>query len=174
MIIDEMDIFNYVFFPANLSDEKKKQLEIDESFSEAIEFYKQLKLNSESKLPNSVKKILAEKIHAYKLHHVIELYPLIETRHQFSNGSRLAASTKELAPRITTKTFVNKEKEYLIKVMSYENETKVFVFSTNDKIIKDFDIIIKPNDLIFHLENNSEPLVIKQSIDAETIQLKFI
>lgn len=173
MIIDEIDIFNYVFFLANLSDEKRKQLESDKSFNDAIEFYKQLKLNSESEPPSSVRKKLAEKIPAYKLTDVIELYPLVEPRKQVQNGSRLAASTKELTPKISTKTFVDNEKEYLIKVMSIDNETKVFVFSTNDQIIKDFDIVIKPNNLIFHLEDNSEPLIINQSIDVEKIQLKF-
>ncbi|NWF88651.1 MAG: hypothetical protein HXY50_04220 [Ignavibacteriaceae bacterium] len=173
MIIDEKDIFMFVFFPEKLDDEKRKMIESNSSFDEAVDFYNKLKLNSQKELPSSVKKKLAEKIPAYNLPDVILLYPLVEPRSKTQNSSRLAASTKELNPKTTTKTFVDKEKEYLIKVMNYENETKIFVFSTSDEIVKDFELIIEPKSLTFHLADNSEPLTINHTIDAEKIQLKF-
>lgn len=173
MIIDEQDIFNFVFFPNNVSEEKTKLLETDKSFSEAIEFYNQLKLNSERELTNSVKKKLAEKIPAYKLTHVIVLHPLNALTLRTQNDSRMAAATRELIPKTTTKTFVDSDKDYLIKVLNYGNETKVFVFSTKDEEVKNFDIVIEPQNLKFHFEDNSEPLIINQSVDAEKIQLKF-
>ena len=173
MIIDEQDLFNFVFFIEKLSEEKKQSIETDKSFIEAIEFYMQLKLNSEKELTSSIKKKLAEKIPAYILNDVIELYALKSPVMQNQNDNRMAAATKELTPKTTTKTFVDNDKEYLIKVLSYSNETKVFVFSTKDEIVKNFDIIIEPKKLIFHFEDNSEPLVINCLINAEKIQLRL-
>ena len=41
------------------------------------------------------------------------------------------------------------------------------------KIVKNFDIVIEPQNLKYHFEDNSEPLVINHLIDAEKIQLKL-
>ena len=173
MIINEQDLFAYVFFPESLGLDKKQTIESDKSLNEDIEFYRQLKLNSESSLSTDIKKKLAEKISAYKLADIIELYPLRDVIPQNKNGIRLAASTKELTPKTITKTFVDSEKEYLIKVLNYGNETKIFVFSTKDEIVRNFDVVFEPKNLTFHFEDNSEPLIINHSIDAEKIQLKF-
>jgi len=93
---------------------------------EAIEFYKQLKLNSEIITSSELKKKLAERIPAYKQTDVIELYPLKQSISQAANGNKMAAGTKDLIPRTT-----------------------------------------------YHFEDNSGPLVIPHSVDAEKIQLKF-
>src|SRR3989304_8275183 len=164
MLIEEQDIFNYIFSPAKLSEEKVKFIKSNESLKEAIEFYKQLKLNSEIITSSELKKKLAERIPAYKQTDVIELYPLKQSISQAANGNKMAAGTKDLIPRTTTKTFVDSDKDYLIKVLNYENETKVFVFSTKDKIVKNFDLIIEPQYLTYHFEDNSGPLVIPHSV----------
>lgn len=173
MIIDEQDIFTFVFFPEKLDDEKIKMIESQSIFSDATEFYKQLKLNSEKKPSEEIKTKLALKIPAYKLEYLVDLYPLKDIIPQIQNGSRMAAGAKVLTPKTSTKTFVDRDKEYLIKVVNYEEQTKVFVFSTKDEEVKNFDLMIEPKNLTFHFEDNSEPLVINHLIDAEKIQLKL-
>lgn len=173
MIIDEQDVFNLIFFPDKVSEEKKKIIQADLSLADVMEFYNQLKLNSERKISDTVKRMIAEKIPAYKYDNAISLNLLVEPKLILPEQNRLAAGTKELTPKTTTKTFVDNEKDYLVKVLNFGDITKIFVFSTKDEIVKNFDIIIEPKSLTFHLEDNSEPLVIKQSIDAEKIQLKF-
>lgn len=171
--IEEQDIFNYIFFPDQLNADKKNLIESDKTFQEPLEFYKALKQNSEKEPSSSLRKKIALKIPAYKLTDVVELYPLKESYRTNQNGFRLAAASKELTPKMTTRTFVDKEKDYVIKVLNYSNETKVFVFSTKDEVVKDFDIIIEPQNLKYHFEDNSEPLVIPHLVAAEKIQLKF-
>lgn len=173
MKVDEQDIFTFVFFPKKLDDEKKKMIESQSEFSEAIEFYEQLKLNSEQPISQEIRSSLAAKIPAYKLENIVDLYPLKEVMPQLQNGIRMAAGSKVLTPKTSTKTFVDRDKEYLIKVVNYEEQTKVFVFSTKDEEVKNFDLMIEPKNLTFHFEDNSEPLVINQLIDAERIQLKL-
>ena len=84
-----------------------------------------------------------------------------------------AAASEENTPKMVTKTFVDDGKDYLIKLLTYGNKTKVFVFSTHDEIVKDFDIVIQPQNLRFHIEDNTEPLKIDQAIEAEQISLEF-
>ena len=49
MIITEQDLFFYIFFPESVPDKKKQMIETDNSYNDILEFYKQMKLNSEQK-----------------------------------------------------------------------------------------------------------------------------
>lgn len=173
IIIDEQDLFNFVFYPDLLSENKRKKILNDESLSDVIEFYKQLKSNSARELSNSLKKAIAKKIPVYSFVNVITLYPLKVPQIVKKEKHRLAARSVDLAPKMTTKTFIDNEKEYMIKVMSYEKSTKIFVFSTNDEVVNNFDITIEPQNLKYHFDDNSEPLQLDQVIEVEKIQLSF-
>lgn len=173
IIIDEQDLFKFIFFPKIVSSEKKDIIESDKSFEAILEFYRQLKSNSMISTDDKLKKMIASKISAYSLENDIRLYALTEPVVSKQNGNRLAVGYTELKPKMTTKTFVDNDKEYLIKVLSYGDNTKVFVFSTKDEIVKNFDIIIEPHNLKFHFKDNTEPLKIDKSIEAEKIEIRF-
>lgn len=174
IIIGEQDLFALVFFPENVSDEKRIKIESDYSFDEILNFYSELQKDAAAKIDNSLKQKIAAKIPAYTLENVIQLYALKEPIITNQNGHRLAAGSTELKPKMTTKTFVDNDKEYLIKVLNYGDNTKVFVFSTKDEVVKNFDIIIEPNNLKFHFKDNTEPLKIDKVIEADTIRLEII
>lgn len=174
IIVDEQDLFTFIFFPESVSPEKKDIIESDKSYEEILEFYRQLKSNSMISTDDKLKKMIASKIPAYGIEKVIRLYALTEPVALRQNGNRFAAGSTELKPKMTTKTFVDNDKEYLIKVLNYGDNTKVFVFSTKDEIVKNFDIIIEPHNLKFHFEDNTEPLKIDKSIEAEKIEIRFI
>lgn len=174
IVIDEQDLFNHIFFPESLSSMKKEIIDTDESFEVILDFYRNLKTNSESNFDDLLKKKIASKIPAYSLSNVINLYALKELNMPKQNGNRLAADSKELKPKMTTKTFVDNDKEYLIKVLNYGDLTKVFVFSTKDEVVKNFDIVIEPNNMIYHFDDNSEPLEIDKLIQTDSITLRFI
>jgi hypothetical protein len=171
--ITEHDIFNFVFYPDLLNKEIKAFLASIEESSDAISFYKELKSELESNLTNEIRTKIKNKIPAYHPLNIIQLHALKQTKDKKQNGSRLAAGSTELKPKMTTKTFVDNDKEYLIKILNYGDKTKVFVFSTKDEVVKNFDIIIEPDNLKFHLEDNSEPLKINHLIDAEKIEIRF-
>ena len=173
IVIDEQDLFYSIFFPENVSAKKKKIIENDKSFYEVLKFYNQLKLNSNNKPDEELKRKIASKIPAYSLSNIIQLYALRNPKVPEQNGYHLAAGSTELKPSITTKTFVDNDKEYLIKVLSYADITKVFVFSTKDEVVKNFDIMIEPNSLKYHFEDNSQPLKIDKYIEAEKIEIQF-
>lgn len=173
IIIDEQDLFTFIFFPESISPEKRIIIESDKSFAEILEFYRHLKANSVHTVDDNLKKMIASKIPAYSLDNVIHLYALTDAKLPKQNGNRLAAGSTELKPKMTTKTFVDNDKEYLIKVLNYGDNTKVFVFSTKDEVVKNFDIVIEPHSIKYHFEDNSEPLKIDKAIEAEKIEIRF-
>jgi len=156
-----------------MREEIKTFLTTLENSYDAIIFYKELRAELEKNLSDEIKNLIAQKIPSYSNLKVIKLNPLKVPSSNKRNCNRLAAASTELKPKMTTKTFVDNDKEYLIKVLNYGETTKVFVFSTKDEIVKDFDIIIEPNNLKYHFEDNSEPLKIEQSIEADKIEIRF-
>jgi len=173
IVIGEQDLFNYVFFKESVAVEKLDMINKSNSYKEVISFYTELKRAQEQQLTSEIKDNLARKIPAYSKVNIINLYPLSENLKLKKNGTRLAADSTELKPKMTTKTFVDNDKEYLIKVLNYGGITKVFVFSTKNEVVNNFDIIIEPHNLIYHFDDNSEPLKIENDIEAEKIQLRF-
>lgn len=175
MKVTERDIFNFVFYPGLVSVEIKEFLTSIEETSLEVIFYKELKSALAEETNPILKKKITNKIAAYKFENKITLYPMHEPLQKRKPEYLVlaAASEENKTPQIITKTFVDDGKDYLIKVLTYGSNTKVFVFSTHDEIVKNFNIIIEPQNLKFHLEDNTEPLKIDQAIEAEQVSLEF-
>jgi hypothetical protein len=175
MKVTERDIFNFIFYPQSVRKEIKAFLSSIQDTSEAVIFYKELKSGLAQRPPVSLRKKIAKKISAYTFENKINLYPLHEPLHKRKPEHLVlaAASEKNSVPKLVTKTFVDDGKDYLIKLLTYGKNSKIFVFSTQDEILKDFDIVISPQNLRFHLNDNTEPLKIDQSIDPEQITIEF-
>lgn len=172
--ITEKDIFNFVFYPESITKEKGKFLESSADFREEIEFYSALKKSLGEELHLDVKKKIALKINAYRIGNIIYLYPVEELKKQkHSNGLVLAAASKEAKPTISTKTFYDADKTYIIKVINYEKISKIFVFSTQYELIKDFELIILPQNFKYHLADNTAPLELDFNVEPESISLEF-
>lgn len=172
MKVTERDIFNFVFFPESLRDEIKAFLSAIEDTSEAVIFYKEMKFALNEELSLSIKKKIAKKIEAYKFTNIIHLYPVEEISKK-RNGIVLAAASVEEKPKIITKTFYDTDKTYIIKVINYKDNSKIFVFSTQQEMIKDFEIIILPENKKYHCDDNSLPLELSSPVEAESIQIEF-
>lgn len=174
MHIYEHDIFNYVFFPHVLSDDKKIYLETNRNlYKEELEFYsnfnKPIPKDINDKLDTKVEK----KLNKYFQSIVIELHPIKEPQKQKFNEHKLAAASRGLTPQMITKTFLDEEKEILIKVIGEGETTKIYIFSTKNERINNFDIIIEPLGVKYHLQNNLEPLKIEKVIDIESIKIQL-
>ena len=74
---------------------------------------------------------------------------------------------------MTSATFLDEEKRYLIKLHNFKNSAKIYVFSTSEEKLKNFKIIIQPSNKIFEQTDNSKPLLIDESIEVSSIELQF-
>ncbi len=175
MSIEEQDIFNYAFFPDSLEVSKKKLIEQDKTLTETINFYQKLKVSQNRKSGRDLKEKLANKIPAYSLLNEIYLYPLKGIREPRINKKRLAADSesKNLSPRMMSETFTDEAREYMIKILKYESKTKVYVFSTKNEIVKNFELVVEPSKIRYHFKDNSEPLILDEIIGAENIRIEF-
>ncbi len=172
--ITEKDIFDFVFYPESVTKEKERFLETSSDFKEEIEFYSSVKKSLSDELYLETKKKIASKINVYKLENIIYLYPVEEFRKKnASNNLVLAAASPEGKPKISSKTFYDEEKTYIIKVINYEKNSKVFVFSTQYELIKDFELNILPQNLKYHISDNSAPLELDFNVEPESISLEF-
>jgi len=172
--ITERDIFNFVFFPELISKEKERFLATSADFKDELEYYSSVKESLRDEINLEIKKKLSSKINVYKLANIIYLYPVEEyPNKKTSDNLVLAAASPEDKPKISSKTFYDEGKSYIIKVINYEKSSKIFVFSTQYELIEDFDLLILPQNLKYHIEDNSAPLELDLNVDPESISLEF-
>ncbi len=74
-MLTEQDIFDYVFFPDNISLEKKLRIQNDKNLVEAVDFIGELLKAAKRKPDISLRKKFADKIPAYTFSNVIRLDP---------------------------------------------------------------------------------------------------
>lgn len=172
MKVSERDIFNYVFYPELVREEIRMFLHTIADSTDAIIFYEELKESLNKGISIETQKKISEKIPAYKFNKVIQLNPFKEIKKKRTNYT-LAAASPEESPKINTKTFYDEDKSYIIKVISYEKNSKIFVFSTQQEVIKNFDLIIQPNNEKYHIKDNLIPLELNEQIHPDSIQIEF-
>ncbi len=175
MEINELDIFNYVFFPDKITVVLKKAIEHDPDLSDAVDFYREMNAELKRFISRSFREKIASKIPAYTLNNEVHLFPIPSPSLKNPAARRLAADSesRHLISKLTSRTFVDEDKEYMIKVINHESSTKVFVFSVKNDIVKNFNIIIEPKDQKYHFKDNSQPLVINGEIEIDSIRLEF-
>ena len=170
-MITEQDIFNYVFFPETVSSEKRIKIQNDENLAEAIEFIGEVLKASKRKPEISLRKKLADKIPAYTYSNIIRLDPMKDVLGARSKHLAADSESRSLISKMMSNTFIDKDQEFMIKVISSENTSKIFVFTTNNESIQNFDILIQPNSLKYHFDDNSQPLTIDHKIDITDVQI---
>ena len=171
----ERDIFNYVFFPGSISEDIRNAIEENKDLGELIDFYRELHKNALEPVSKSLREKIASAMPAYTLISERRLYPLPAVAGKNKGARRLAAGSesRHFISEMSSRTFVDEDKEYMIKVIIHNLTTKVFVFSVKNDIVKNFDIIIEPAETRYHFNDNSQPLLIKGEIEIDSIRLEF-
>jgi len=172
--INEQDIFKYVFSPQLLNEEKREYLRGNEKYESQVLYYESVKNAVNSETSFDLKKKIAAKIPDYTLANVFTLYPVKYSEGKEKSGKAIfAAKTKEESPKLKTCTFTDDERKYLVRIISYEKSTRVYLFSTENDLVKNITIKISPTGEEVYMNNNSTPLVIDKRIDVESIELRI-
>ena len=104
----------------------------------------------------------------------IPLNPVKEkVRKKKATGLTLAADSPKIKSKLTSATFIDEDKHYLIKLHNFENSAKIYVFSTGEEQIKNYKIIIHPSNKIYEQSDNSKPLLIDAPVEASSIEIQF-
>ena len=172
MEITEKDIFNFVFYTNLLPPKKIKYIEGSTNFSKGIKFYQSLKLLLSQNLTVEIKNLISEKIPVYKsmMH---KLYLVKEVNSKRKSNLILVADSPKIKSKMTSATFIDDEKQYLIKLHNYENSAKIYVFSTSKEKIENYKIIIHPSNNILEQADNSNPIIIDAPVEVSSMELQF-
>ena len=164
--ISEQDIFYYVFYPDQLITDKKEFLDAHrEEFKEQIEFcnaLKEFKFNSEN---------TGETISFNQ--QKVELRPINFKATDPFNILTLAAASSELSKKIETKTFTDENSQYLVRLVSTEDEKRLYVFSKT-KSFKSAKLTMLPSNKSYTVDSPDSSILIDTIENVEKISIEAI
>lgn len=171
--IDERDIFNFVFFNDLLTEEKIRYIKNNEEKIEGINFYRNLKKRMTEPISKEIKEKIATNIPAYKTIKIIKLYPVKdEIEEKPSEVLFLAAASLEQQPAVSAQSYIDDDKTFLIRLLRINNKTKIFTFPITNTYIKDFNIILHPEERTYSIRNG-EPIEIEGTPEVQSINVEI-
>lgn len=168
MEISERDIFDYIFSPENLSPEMVSYLRNSNDFARQINFYSELKDSFAIEIPDILKLKIASKIPAYQPYISVLLYPVEKAGNDESLSS---TNVNDEEKEVSTQIFSDAKKDYVLKLLNYQTHSKLFTFNTSGKKMSNFRIKFHPGSIEHQCNDNKDPLIIKNSISPENIEL---
>ena len=160
MKITEQDIFNYVYYPEKLEHRVIEYIDLNKIlFKEQIEFCKNTLSELNKIKPESDNIITLKKLPPLKIEQKPSYY--------------LAADSVSLEKSIKTEPFISAENNLIAKVISYNDKTKIFILNEKNDTIKNFKLIIKPSNLSYDINNNSEPIELPAGLEIESIDIEI-
>ena len=173
MAITEKDIFNYVFFKETLDSAKVTDIQENKSIHKQLLFYKELKEYLSQDISNNTKRKLAGKIPSYTLENVITLFPqeLPDNSRRIKLLKYAAASSMDRTASVLT--YINEDKNYLVRLHKEENKYKIFIFSTLQKELKNLQLTFSPSGETISLKDNQDPFLISLSQMPDKIEVRL-
>lgn len=162
--ITENDLFNFIFFRDSLDEEKKKIIQQEETFKDSINFYAKMRSSLSKGLSFDARKKIAELIPSYRIINKIELYP-VEQLPDLCKESTRKSKTPEL--KRNSLSLSNDDRSFLARIICEGSVCQMFVFSSDNVIIKNFDVTIYPKGKKYHFEDNTKPVDIKDKPAVE-------
>lgn len=169
--ISEEDLFNYVFKNESIPVEKRKFIEDNyEKFSSEIEFCRKIIMNEEIKTEFEENEKLIKKLK--NLLNIIILYPhKIEKQKKVST---LAAASITLENKIESTTLSDSKTDYMIRVITFNNYSEIFVFSTTLKPLNKYKLTVFPSEKELFGDEDTKSFKIDQTEKIEKIELEFL
>ena len=172
MFIDEQDIFNYVKYPDKLSQKKKEYIkEHPDLFQSKLEFLNGAPEFDNDDLQADVKLKLHFKLLRKNPKQSVRLDKLASPTMKKNHIRNLAADSASTGNLSKTISLIDESDSYMIKVLLNKDKTTIYVFSTDNKELKNFSIFIKPSGEVHHLLSNKTPLIIDKSLVVESIEI---
>ncbi len=168
--ITEEDIFKYVFYLESLDAEKKSFINDNYSkYVQEIEFCREMKSEEEIELPQIIiDKLLSRICENSK---IITLYPQIEKKNEQKMFLAAASNTEEY--QISSLTLIDKNSDYLIKILNYNQHSEIFVFSNDFSPINKFNLTILPQSLKLSNEDSAKLITTEKLANIEKIELHY-
>ncbi len=172
--IEERDIFNYVFYPDVIEQEKADIIIDSKEYNSIVELYNDIRNNLDKGMTTEQKKNIASKISAYKHQKIITLYPIKdEIKQSTSDVPILAAASPEKEPRVKTQSFIDEEKGFVIRLVRVGEKAKIYVFPIIYKGNKKICLTFHPSNQKHHITDINTPLDLANLAPIESISIEF-
>jgi predicted transcriptional regulator with HTH domain len=173
LVITEKDIFDYVYYRDSLSPEKTKYMEDHQNlFSENIAYYKAYQNSMENKVDNEIERKFLSEISGEDLN-VLRLFPKQIELSEINKKLKLAADTVNLTANPFTQTFVDKNSLIMLRLVGQKGKTAIYIFSTEDKKLKNIKLELLPSRNAYQMENNQSYLEVDSELTAQEIRMSF-
>ena len=174
-IVDERDIFNFVFFSELLTEEKMTYLKKNVNNYEQLKFYKKLKKDMTKNISPGIREKLELKIPVYKIPRIIKLFPVIDyPEKKQSEVPILAAASSEQIPVINAQTFIDEEKGFVVRVLRYNESTKIYFFPVKNISAKVIQLTLLPVNKEYLVSDYNTPLEIENLPPVDSIEMEMI
>ncbi len=158
MNITEQDIFNFVYYPRKLNEEKREYITSNRNlFEEQIRFCEETKAqldNTEDGQPST---------------YILNKKPPVKIKEK--PKYKLAADSISLDKSIRTETYIDSANNILAKVVFYPDKTKIFILNEENKPLINFKLTIKPANKTYQIESNNEPFELPSGMEIESINI---
>ncbi len=173
MFITEKDIFYYVFNPGMLSEEKRRSIADSEDLYPVVDLYNDIKNGLDEKISQSLKYKIAEKVPAYKLTKIYELFPwTIEASEYNTSTAVLAAATAETESGVFSKTFIDREKNIIIRLIGTVKKARLFVFPVSGEKLGEFMLTFNPGLQKYYFKDSQETKILEDLPDITSISIE--
>ncbi len=169
----EEDIFYYMFYPERLTEEKLLHIAGSEEDYDVVELYKEIKNFLEEKISPALKIKIAEKIPSYRLSHVYELSPWTIEASEFNTSvAVLSAATAETEPKVFSKTFIDPEKNIIIRLIGTVRSARLFVFPVSGEKLGEFTLTLNPGLQKYYFKDSHETKILEDLPEIRSISVE--
>jgi len=172
--INEFDVFASVFHPETLSDETIEYIEAGTEFREDLMYFKMLYNEQKNDTSQLDRQKLASRIGVYQPSSNIFMMHPYNPLHASEGQSKILyrAASMEADETVSSKTFMDASKSFLIKVNTSRNATSIYIFDFSGKVLKDINLKIFPSETTHHLDDNTHALVLPGKVEISHISLE--
>jgi hypothetical protein len=171
--LTEKDLFTFVFYSDNLSEEKRNLINNNiEKFRSELELLNGLKAALKEPVKKSILDRIHEKIDNFENQnlHVLEKIKTISD----SDYLILAADSPEKITSPITETFVDPNNKFICKIISDNRTKKIYLFSSLDNKDQEFDITIFPSKENFIVNKKDMPILLSPRQIINQIKLRLV
>lgn len=172
--ISDYDLYLFVFHPDQLSDGKSEYIAGNKKYVETLDHFRELAMTTNNSISDSDRELLNSKIGVYRPHDniIISLYPHPSN----SEGNKQTkvqyrAASVEVDESITSKTFFDAKKHYMVKANINHHSTRIYIFSKSGETLHNISLRIHPAGTLHHLDDNTQPLILEGRVEIEHISL---
>jgi hypothetical protein len=170
--ITEKDLYKFVFYPEQLSDEKRDYIISNYSvYEDLIDELNSYKDNLDLDVSDEILENINEKIDAAQSEDTIVLSRI--ERNANLNQLRIAADSPRPSEYTRTETFVDPDNQFLAKVIQHKERTKVFILPKDETGVFEIKLTLFPSNEVYHTNIKDMPLILDPIQNINSIHLSI-